>query len=343
MNQSKAKTIYDIAQEVGVSPATVSRVLSNSPGVRPEKRERIKALIEKYNFTPNIMARSLSETTRHMVGMICSDVRNPYYASLFVECERAALERGYALMLSNTLTQQESEVTFLEKMVEQRVDAIIVSGGIIDWAELPPYYASTLARIAAHTPVITAGRVSMPGCYQVAIDHTDGMHQAVAHLAGLGHRSIAYLTCAPHIQLSKEKRAAFYAAMASYGLPVREEYVVEGEEFDEFTGFSGMNKLMSLAEKPTAVIGVNDLMAAGALRAIARLGFTVPADFSLIGFDNSYISDLMMPSVSSINYHYATYGKMLIDIALDAIEGKSPPQLTVIKPSLVIKESCRVL
>lgn len=341
MPESKGITIYDIAAEAGVSPATVSRVLTNSPGVRQEKREQVRALIAKYNFTPNAMAKSLSQTKRHMIGMICSDVRNPYYASLFMECERVAYDRGYTLMLNNTLSSEEMEIAFLEKMCEQRVDAVILSGGVIDWAELPPSFAKTLARVAALLPVVVAGRINNANCYQVAIDHAEGMSLAVAHLVSLGHTRIAHLSCAPHINLSKEKRDAFCTAMEGYGLPVRPEYIVEGKDFNEQTGISSMNRLMSLSEKPTAVITINDLMAAGALQAILRLGFTVPGDFSLVSFDNSFITDLVTPSISGIDYHYDSYGQTLIDIALAAINGKRPSPLTIVKPSLIIKSSCR--
>ncbi len=341
MLSPKEITIYDIAKEAGVSPATVSRVLTNSPGVRPEKRERVKAIIDKYNFTPNVMAKSLSETRRHMMGMLCADVRNPYFAGLFVQCEHAAYEQGYTVMLSNSMSNEKLELAFLEKMCEQRMDAILISGGTIDWLKMPKAFQSALDRIAAHTPVIVAGRVNNGDCYQVAIDHADGMRQAVSHLASLGHTRIAYLSCAPHINLSQEKRAAFYMAMNDHGLKVREEYVIEGKDFSEFSGVEGMNKMLSLPEKPTAVIGINDMMITGAMQSIMRLGYTIPGDFSLIGFDNSFITDLVVPSITSIKYHYGTYGQRLIGVALDAIEGKHPPKLTMVKPSLVIKNSCK--
>lgn len=338
---AKGITIYDIAREAGVSPATVSRVLTHSPGVRPEKRLRVQALIEKYNFTPNVLAKSLSEAKRRLIGMICADVRNPYYAGLFVECERAAYDRGYTLMLNNTLSDEDLEVAFLEKMLEQRVDAIIFSGGTIDWMQMNAKLEQTLARIAKQTPVIVAGRVANNDCYQVAIDHADGMRQAVGHLVSLGHTKIAYLSCAPHIYLSKEKREAFAQAMEDAGLGVRPEYMIEGAEFNEAEGGAGMRRLFSLDDMPTAVIGINDLMTAGAMKVIQQLGYTVPGDFSLIGFDNSFIADLMGPSITSIEYHYETYGKMLISTALDAIEGNNPPKLTMVKPSLAVKYSCR--
>jgi len=341
MQSSKGITIYDIAKEAGLSVASVSRVLTNSPGVRSERRECVQALINKYNFKPNVMAKSLSQTRRYMVGMICADVRNPYYASLFMECERAAYDRGYTLMLNNTLSSEEMEITFLEKMCEQRVDALILSGGVIDWIIPPPLFEKTLAHVAALLPVVVAGRVNNGDCYQVAIDHAEGMHLAVTHLASLGHTRIAYLSCAPHIYLSKEKREAFCRSMESHGLSVRPEYVVEGKDFTEHTGFLSMNKLMSLSEKPTAIIALNDLMAAGALQAITRLGFSVPEDFSLLSFDNSFITDLLTPSISGIEYHYDAYGQTLINVALDAIEGNRPPALTIMTPTLVIKGSCR--
>lgn len=341
MTSPREITIYDIAREAGVSPATVSRVLSNSSGVRPEKRERVKALIDKYRFTPNVMAKSLSETKRRMIGMLCADVRNPYYASLFVQCEHAAYHNGYTLMLNNSTSNRELEIAFLDKMCEQRVDAIIIAGGTIDWIKMPERFEAALKRVTAHTPVIVAGRAGNADCWQIVIDHAEGMRQAVRHLVSLGHRRIAYLSCAPHIYLSKEKREAFLGAMADAGLKVDERWVIEGKEFDEHTGMVGMNTLLSLDEKPTAVIAINDLMAAGALQAIMRLGYAVPNDFSLIGFDNSFISDLMVPSITSLKYHYGTYGKELISAAIDVIEGREPPRVKVMRPSLMIKNSCK--
>ena len=130
--EGKKITIYDIAREAGVSPATVSRVLTGNAGVRSDKYEAVQALISKYNFRPNALARGLSETRRKVIGIIMADVRNAYYANLFVACEQAARKAGYSLLLENSLGQQEIEEAQLGLMEEQRVDAIILVGGRAD-------------------------------------------------------------------------------------------------------------------------------------------------------------------------------------------------------------------
>ena len=131
-SESKAITIYDIAKEAGVSPATVSRVLTRKARVRPEKREKVEALIAKYNFKPNVLAKGLADTRTHTIGVLAADIRNPYYAALFVACEQAAREAGYTVVLYNSLGKTENEVELLGKLQEQKVDAIIQLGGRVD-------------------------------------------------------------------------------------------------------------------------------------------------------------------------------------------------------------------
>lgn len=341
MNGKKEMTIYDIAREAGVSAATVSRILSNSPGVKQEKRDRVKALVEKYNFKPSALARGLSETHSKVIGMLCPDVRNPFYANMFIECERAAYEHGYTLVLNNTFAQEPLEVAFMEKLGEQRVEAMILCGGVIDWQPLPPQYREALERFAARLPLVVAGRVELANCYQVYIDQTEATRLAVRHLATLGHQRIAFLHGYRHIYQTQEKLRAFRAVLAELKLPLREEYLVDAGEFDEQGGLLGMNRLLSLSEPPTAVIATNDLMAAGALQAVLRLGYAVPGDFSIIGFDDSIITDLTEPHISSVHYDYAAYGQTLIDTALAAIAGEPCARETVVSVSLTVKDSCR--
>lgn len=342
MTVKKERTIYDIAKEAGVSAATVSRILSGSAGVKQEKRDRVLALVEKYNFKPSALARGLSETHSKVIGMLCPDVRNPYYANMFVECERAAYALGYTLMLNNTFTNEALEIAFMDKMGEQRVEALILCGGVVDWRPLPARYRETLERFAARMPVVVAGRLTdVPGCYQVYIDHKDAMRLAVQHLSALGHQRIAFLHGFRHIYQTRDKLEAFRDIMARLKLPLREEYLVDAGEFDEQGGLLGMNRLLSLPHPPTAVIATNDLMAAGALQAVSRLGYSVPGDFSIIGFDDSIITDLTEPHISSLHYDYADYGSRLIRMAVDAIAGEDRERESVVHASLTVKDSCR--
>lgn len=166
----KTITIYDIAREAGVSASTVSRVLTNKARVRPEKRERILKLIEKYNFTPNAMARGLVDTRSKVIGIIVSDVRNPFYSEMFVACEQAARKRGYTVLLYNSLREAELEIHLLEKLQEQRVDAVIQAGGKVDDLVSDPEYVDLVNSFPGRTPMVVTGKLDGTECYQVQID-----------------------------------------------------------------------------------------------------------------------------------------------------------------------------
>ncbi len=341
MALKKEITIYDIAREAGVSTATVSRILANSAGVKQDKRDRVQAIVDKYNFKPSAIARGLSETHSRLLGMLCPDVRNAYYANIFMECERMAYDKNYTLVLNNTFTQESLEIAFMEKLSEQRVESLIICGGIADWRPLPARYRDTVERFAKRIPVVVAGKMELDDCYQIFIDHAEGMRAAVRHLATLGHKRIAFLHGYSFIYQTQDKLEAFRRALEEQNLPLCKEYIVDAGEFNEHGGLVGMKRLLSLAEPPTAVIATNDLMAAGALQAILRLGYSVPEDFSIVGFDDSFITDLTEPHISSVHYDYAAYAEKLISTALSAIAGRPCARTVVLPTSLTVKESCR--
>jgi len=339
MTEKHTITIYDIAREAKVSTATVSRVITHSASVSAEKRERVEMLIRKYNFRPNALAKGLSKTHSRLIGMLCPDVRNPYYAGLFMACEREAYELGYTLILSNTFTREELEIAFLEKMTEQRVEAILICGGLIDRVVLPARYSEALRRTAQRVPVIVAGQTTMPGCSQICLDHADGMRQALRHLAGQGHRRIAFIYAGTDVFLTLIKRQAFLDGMRELGLPAREEYLPAVGHFNEVCGAEAMEKLLALPKPPTAVIGINDLVAAGALRCALDKGLRVPQDCALVGFDDSYVSNLSVPRLTSICYDDEEYGKRLVRLALEKIDGSGETLRAMQPVHLAVKAS----
>lgn len=339
MTEKRIITIYDIAREANVSTATVSRVITRSAAVSADKRERVEKLIRKYDFRPNALAKGLSKTRSGLLGMLCPDVRNPYYAGIFMACEREAYERGYTLILSNTFTREELETAFLEKMTQQRVEAIIICGGLIDHVVLPSRYSEILRRTAQRTPVIVAGQTEIPLCSQICLDHADGMRQVLRHLAAQGHRRIAFIYAETNVFLTLIKRQAFLDGMKELGLKVRNEYLVETGRFNEACGAEGMARLLSLDEPPTAVIGINDLIAAGALRLTLEKGLRVPQDCALAGFDDSYISNLSVPPLTSVSYNDEDYGKRLIQLAIEKITGNREPFRGIQPVSLTVKAS----
>ena len=180
MAARKNITIYDIAREAGVSPATVSRIITGSTSVRQEKRDKVNWLIEKYNFRPNAMARALTETRTRVIGMLLADTGNPYYNSVFAACGNEAFKRGYVTMLLNTHSRADMEESGLTKLREQRVDAIIICGGRIDLAQPDPAFMQLLETTIETTPIVVGSRSPMERIPGVAVDHKGSVDLALS-------------------------------------------------------------------------------------------------------------------------------------------------------------------
>lgn len=337
----KQITIYDIAREAGVSASTVSRVLTNSAGVAADKRERVMALVEKYNFRPNAIAKGLSESRSKLIGMMCPDVCNSFFASLYAECENVAYEAGYTVVLSNSAAQMEREISFMQRMAAYRVDGLIICGGMADWITPPEAYMKALQHCVQQMPVVIAGSRPETECHQIVLDHAGGMRQAIRHLYSLGHRKIAFLYSHRHIFQTEAKIVAYRQLMAELKLPVREEYLLDVMTMNVQRGYQGMNRLLALPEPPTGVIVTNDLMCIGALQAVQALGYSVPGDFSLIGFDDVFLTTMTQPKLSSIHLDYAAYGRQLIETAISAMDRTLPVKRVSFPMSLTIRDSCK--
>ena len=338
LNTAKTITIYDIAEEAGVSASTVSRVLNGSASVRKEKKERIQKIIEKYNFKPNALAKGLSDTATKNIGIIAADVRNPYYSALFVACELAAEKAGYSVVLSNSLGENERERAQLDIMMQQRVDAIIQMGGRVDDLITDDSYAEKVRGICEKTPVIVTGKLDKTPVHSVVIDESGAMNMLMDHLFELGHEKIALVGGEMKVASTYYKYQRYQENLRKYGIKERGEYVVNGT-YDPESGYECTNKVLDLEERPTAIIAINDFAASGAVRAIKEHGLRIPEDISLVSFDNTYIAELTIPKLTSIDYDYEGYGRALIETAVKAAEGKDVEMVQMITPKLVVRES----
>lgn len=337
--EGKKITIYDIAREAGVSPATVSRVLTNNARVRADKQKAVQAVIAKYNFRPNALARSLSETRRKVIGIIMADVRNAYYAKLFVACEQAARAKGYSLLLENSLGQQSIEEQQLVLMEEQRVDAIILVGGRADDLYSNEDFVEKVNQVCNSIPVILTGKLDGTSCHQVRIDAIKTMDLVMDHLISLGHRDIALVGGWDTVASSYEKRKRYKQILAKYQIPCRPEYYETFGGYDYETGYSQTEKLLALDNIPTAIVGINDSAAVGAMNCIQEHGFRVPEDISVVGYDNTYICSMVTPKLTSIDYNYDDFAEKLIATVEGVYDAASLPPLQLIEPSLIIRGS----
>lgn len=336
--ENKVITIYDIAKEAGVSPSTVSRVLTNNANVRQEKKEKIQSLIEKYNFTPNAMARGLSDTKSGVIGIVAADVRNPYYAEVFVSCENAAREAGYTVLLCNSLSVTEREFLHLEMLQQQRVEAIIQLGGRADDLISNEEYVERVNQLTATIPMVVTGKLDVTGCYEVQIDAERAAELLMEYLYSLGHRKIALVGGRRNVLSTYNKYRKYRDFLEQHRVEYREEYVIDGS-YDYESGYFGMNQVLELEDIPTAVIAINDFASAGVMRSAMEHGYRIPRDISVVSYDNTQLTDLMMPKMTSIDYDYATFGRKLVDTAIAAAQGRKVPKHQKVMPSLVVRES----
>jgi DNA-binding LacI/PurR family transcriptional regulator len=331
-------TIYDIAKEAGVSPATVSRVFTGKARVSSGKLSAVEALVKKYDFRPNALASGLRTTTK-IIGLMTADIRNPYYSILAVECEKAANERGYTVLLCNILSDNALEDAHLEKLSAQRVEAIIQIGCRVDDLIPDPEYVAHINRIARNIPFVVSGKFDGADCFTLRINHEAAMMMVMEYLFSLGHRNIALLGGRRTVQSTYEKRQQYTYLLGNYGLRLRDEYIEEGD-YSENGGYDGMKRLLLCSGRPTAVIAINDSNAVGALRAVYDSRLRTPEDISIISFDNTPLSEMVRPKLTSIDYNYPEYGKTLINIAIAAANHQAPEREQFIMPSLIIRDSC---
>lgn len=342
-NENKAITIYDIAKEAGVSPSTVSRVLTNSANVRQEKRDKIQVLIEKYNFKPNALAKGLANTKTKTIGVLAADVRNPYYASLFIACEQEARKAGYTVTLCNSLGETETEKELLGKLQEQKVDAIIQLGGRVDDLVSNEEYVEVINQVMAVIPVVVTGKLDGTRCNTVRIDSMMAMELLMQHLFELGHQEIALIGGRKDVLATFEKYQRYKQLLKENMIEYNPDLVADDAGYDFETGYKQMGKILDKGVNPTAVIAINDFSGIGVMKCLSERNIRVPEDMSVVSYDNTYMAEMTSPKLTSIDYNYEEYGKKLIDTAIALIEGRKASNVRMVTPTLVVRESSGVV
>lgn len=335
-------SIYRIANEAGVSPATVSRVLTQNANVSEEKKKKVENLILKYDFSPNAMARGLTSSRSKIIGVLIPDIRNPFYAGLAVECERAAGERDYSLMLSNYMNDMKMEEQRLYKMVGQQIDALIIMGGRVDEVVTDKAYAERINRISDFMPVVITGKLDGCNCYQVNLDEINGMDQVMKYLYSNGHWDICMIGGKSDVESTQTKWTRYRSFLRRHGIKFCPDHIVETGNYSLESGYWAMNQMIESGRKlPSAIIAINDLTALGIIQSLREHSLQIPKDVSVVSFDNTFLAKNSVPGLTSMNYGYEQYGNTLIETALGVLEGQKISKKQMIPTELVIRDSCQ--
>jgi LacI family transcriptional regulator len=345
----KKTTIYEIADQAGVSITTVSRVLNNSPLVSESTRKQVQVVIDQNHFSPNALAQGLSNNESRSIGVVLPDITNPYFSSLFIKIERYALAQHYSVVLFNTLYGSVSqgfqtpmnESDYFQMIVDKRLDGVIITGGQLDKDDVSPEYMAALNRLQEQLPVVIIGqRVEGTNCLFVERALSRGVLTAIQHLNALGHRRIGFLGGEPGVRVTTERYQAYRQTLEALSLPYDPRYV----HFSDYyipDGYTAMQAQLK-TERPTAFIAINDMVALGALRAIADAGLNVPEDIALVSCDSFFFGEYTVPRLTSLDQQNDYLGRLAIIGLINLMKGLNEEVPISYQPRLLVRESCGV-
>ncbi|SPF32543.1 Transcriptional regulator, LacI family [Candidatus Sulfopaludibacter sp. SbA4] len=329
-------TIKDVARESGVNISTVSRALNHGYGVNDQTREHVIAVAARLNYRPNRIARGLVTGRSHSLGLIVSDIRNPFFAEVARGAEDAARTGNCDLVLCNSDLDADKQMQYVQSLLEKRIDGIMMNSVSMLSREQQTQLAGS------GVPIVLLNRPASNHTFStVCADNESGGALAARYLLGLGHRRIAHLTGPrQHGNLSDRARG-FVRALQSAENPVQ-PIVLHGK-FNFDGGAELARKLLDAHPDVTAIFAANDVMAFGVVQAALDRGLRIPEDLSLIGFDNIEFSVVVHPPLTTIHQPKYEMGSAAVDILLRLARDKSKqiPEHRRLGVELVERQSCQ--
>ena len=289
----RAVSIRDVARRAGVSIATVSRAVNHIPTVDTELAKRVWKAVDEVGYMPNTQARALVSGRSRMLGLIVSEITNPFFPELVQEFENLAVAQGYEVMIGSTNYESARTESLIRRMLQRNVDGVAVMTFGIEEDLVQKLVDREFPLV-----FVDAGP-QLPNIRVLKVDYGEGIRQAVQHLAALGHRSIAFISGPLRLRSAVARRDAFLKSMDELGLTVPAEHLVEGDHTME-GGMSAMEQLIALSELPTAVLCSNDMTAIGVLHALFRTDYNVPRDISVVGYDDIHLVQFMLPPLTTV-------------------------------------------
>ncbi|OWT80202.1 MULTISPECIES: LacI family DNA-binding transcriptional regulator [unclassified Achromobacter] len=309
-------TLADIAARAGVATSTVSRILigEKTLSIRPETRERVLELARELSYRPNTRARSLQARKSFSVGLVIPEIDNPVFGAIIRGAQRVALERGYSLLIAYADKDFPDQDLYARLVEDNQVDGLLVTT-----LQTAPAFDPGRWNI----PYVLVNRDRGADDPKVMVDYQHGTQDAVRHLAGLGHRSIAYVSGPLEHYTGRTRLAGYKAGLAQAGLPFDPSLVVECD-YGRAQAESAMAHLLNTRSPeqaiPTAVCAANVSVAAGILSVLARAGIAVPRQMSVLALLDTFVADMLTPPVTAVSYPFIDLGRAAAAYLLDMIE-----------------------
>lgn len=309
--------IHDVARRARVSIATVSRVVNRVPTVDPELAKRVWKAVDDVGYVPNSQARTLVSGRSRILGLIVSEITNPFFPELVQEFENLAVAQGYEVMIGSTNYDPARTESLIRRMLQRNVDGVaVMTFGIEE---------ELVHKLVDHgfPLVFVDAGPELPNVRVLKVNYGEGIREAVQHLAALGHRHIAFISGPLEMRTAATRRDAFRKAMAELGLTIPAASMVEGKHTME-SGKAAMEQLLDVKELPTAVVCSNDMTAIGVLHAVDETPHQVPRDISVVGFDDIHLAQFMLPPLTTVQMSCRDLAAAAVEALRAGIEPDNP-------------------
>jgi len=341
MNEQSVLTMKDIARELGISVATVSRALRDSPRISEERRRMVQQYARDHNFSPNVLAESLRHSRvqpSHVIGVIVPEFTHYYFSSVLTGIEEAAMARGYYIMVALSNEQYEREVRICEMFHRQKVCGVIVSQ-----AKDTRRYDHFQKLIDSQMPIVFYDRICTGiDASRVVVDDYMGAFTAVQHLIETGCRRIAFYGAPMQLEISKNRFNGYKDALLKRGLPYDEHLVRICDNRQDAELITP--DLFDGDYYPDAFFAVNDDTAIGILYTVKRMGLRVPEDISICGFTNGQRAVACDPMLTTVEQRGQRVGEEAAEILIDKVEGHLPMdsvEKRIVRTRLIIRGTTR--
>ncbi len=328
--------IKAVAKRAKVSTATVSRTINGSDKVNPETAARVHKAISALNFVPNNNARALGSGRSSLLGLIISDITNPFFPELVKAFEDIALKQGKDVLITNTDYDPERTMHCVTRMLQRKVDGVAIMT-----SEMDDHLTDLFRRSSIPVVFLDTGTPG-PGISCVHIDYSAGVEMAMTHLTALGHQKIAFISGPLNLTSARIRYRAFMDSSVRDHLTASPSLLEEGNHRSD-GGYEAMCRLLRGKIRPTAVLCSNDLTAIGALGAIAEAGLRVPEDISIIGFDDIKLSAYTSPALTTVRLPYADIARASVHALLGSTQSLtatlSEGEQSTIEPIFVERRS----
>ncbi|BAS28128.1 LacI family DNA-binding transcriptional regulator [Limnochorda pilosa] len=335
---SRRGTIQEVARLAGVSPATVSRVVNNSPRCSPETRKRVLDAVAQIGYVPDHVARSLKTGNVGEIALAVPDIGNPVYVAMAKAVQEVAARRGWWLSLASTEGSQTEELRALRALAGRRIDGLIITSLTVSAAflrELEPVQGRVvvIGRVPDETPVDN-----------VRVESETGARLAVEHLIDLGCQRIGFINGMKGTVPSTSRISGYKLALGSRGLEYSSNLVVNSD-FTIMGGYEAIDRLLEQCPDLDGVFAANDAMAIGVLRKLRERSMRVPDDVAVIGMDDIDLCRIATPTLSTVTLLAAERGRIAGELLLDRVEGRERGewQRVTVLPRLLVRESTSLL